>query len=93
MDEALELADQANQWDMQEKMLRLGIESPYAISAELLTELTGLSVSDHSLLRHYAIRRLVRCRAHARETEGCNVKDPGSPGLDILPCQRLTECS
>lgn len=47
MDEALELADEAYQYDMQEKMLRLGIESPYAISAELFKELTGLSVSDH----------------------------------------------
>lgn len=47
MDEALELADEAYQYDMQEKMLRLGIESPYAISAELFKELTGLGVSDH----------------------------------------------
>jgi hypothetical protein len=47
LDEALELADEAYQYDMQEKMLRLGIESPYAISADLFKELTGISPSNH----------------------------------------------
>lgn len=45
LDEALELADEAYQYDMQEKMLRLGIESPYAISADVFKDLTGISPS------------------------------------------------
>lgn len=47
LDEALELADEAYQYDMQEKMLRLGVESPYAVSADLFKELTGISPSNH----------------------------------------------
>ncbi len=46
LDDALELADEAYQYDMQEKMLRLGIESPYAVSAELFKELTGIGPSN-----------------------------------------------
>ena len=47
LDEALELAEQAYQYDMQEKMLLLGAETPYAISASTFKALTGLSPSDH----------------------------------------------
>lgn len=56
LDEALELADEAYQYDMQEKMLRLGIESPYAISADLFKELTGISPSDHC--HHDTVNRI-----------------------------------
>jgi hypothetical protein len=56
LDEALELANEAYQYDMQEKMLRLGIESPYAISADLFKELTGISPSDHCL--HDTLNRI-----------------------------------
>jgi hypothetical protein len=56
LDEALELADEAYQYDMQEKMLRLGIESPYAISADLFKELTGITPSDHCL--HDTLNRI-----------------------------------
>jgi hypothetical protein len=56
LDEALELADEAYQYDMQEKMLRMGMESPYAISAELFKELTGISPSNHCL--HDTLNRI-----------------------------------
>ena len=56
LDHALELADEAYQYDMQEKMLRLGIESPYAISADLFKELTGISPSGHCL--HDTLNRI-----------------------------------
>lgn len=47
LDEALELAHEAYQYDMQEKMLRLGVESPYGTAADLFKELTGITPSDH----------------------------------------------
>ena len=56
LDEALELADEAYQYDMQEKMLRLSAETPYAISAETFKSLTGLSPSDHCL--HDTLNRI-----------------------------------
>ena len=56
IDHVLELADEAYQYDMQEKMLRLGIESPYEISADLFKELTGLNPSNHCL--HDALNRI-----------------------------------
>jgi hypothetical protein len=56
MDHVLELADEAYQYDMQEKMLRLGIESPYEISADLFKELTGLNPSNHCL--HDTLNRI-----------------------------------
>jgi hypothetical protein len=56
LDEALNLAHEAYQYDMQEKMLRLTAESPYAISAKLFTELTGLSPSDHCM--HDTLNRI-----------------------------------
>ena len=56
LDHALELADEAYQYDMQEKMLRLGIESPYAISADLFKQLTGISPSGHCL--HDTLNRI-----------------------------------
>ena len=56
IDHLLELADEAYQYDMQEKMLRLGIESPYEISADLFKELTGLNPSNHCL--HDTLNRI-----------------------------------
>lgn len=56
MDEALELAHEAYQYDMQEKMLHLATETPYAISAELFKELTGLSPTDHC--HHETLNRI-----------------------------------
>jgi len=49
LDEALEMADEAYQYDMQEKMLRLTAESPYKISADLFKEMTGFTPSNHCL--------------------------------------------
>ena len=56
IDHALELAHEAYQYDMQEMMLRMGIESPYAISASLFKDLTGLSPSNHCL--HDTLNRI-----------------------------------
>jgi Uncharacterised protein family (UPF0236) len=56
LDHALELANEAYQYDMQEKMLRLGIESPYDISADLFKELTGIAPSSHCL--HETLNRI-----------------------------------
>ena len=56
LDEALELAEEAYQYDMQEKMLRLGTESPYAISADIFKQLTGISPTDHCL--HDTLNRI-----------------------------------
>jgi hypothetical protein len=56
IDHMLELADEAYQYDMQEKMLRLGIESPYEFSADLFKELTGLNPSNHCL--HDTLNRI-----------------------------------
>ena len=56
IDHMLELADEAYQYDMQKKMLRLGIESPYEISTDLFKELTGLNPSKHCL--HDTLNRI-----------------------------------
>jgi hypothetical protein len=56
LDHALELADEAYQYDMQEKMLCLGIESPYSTSADLFKKLTGIAPSGHCL--HETLNRI-----------------------------------
>lgn len=56
LDAALELAEQAYQYDLQEQMLRLRAETPYAISAETFKGLTGLNPSDHCL--HDTLNRI-----------------------------------
>ena len=56
LDAALELAEEAYQYDMQEKMLRLSAETPYAISAETFKSLTGVSPSDHCM--HDTLNRI-----------------------------------
>lgn len=56
LDAALELAEQAYQYDLQEQMLRLGTETPYKISADTFKNLTGLSPSNHCL--HDTLNRI-----------------------------------
>lgn len=47
LDEALALAQEVHQYDVQEKVLKLAAEMPYARAAELVSELTGTPVSNH----------------------------------------------
>jgi len=47
LDEALALAQEVHQYDVQEKVLKLATEMPYARAAELVSELTGTPVSSH----------------------------------------------
>jgi len=47
LDEALALAQEVHQYDVQEKVLKLATEIPYARAAELVSELTGTPVSNH----------------------------------------------
>ena len=47
LDEALALAQEVHQYDVQEKVLKLAAEVPYARAAELVSELTGTPVSNH----------------------------------------------
>jgi hypothetical protein len=56
LDHALELADEAYQYDLQEKMLCLGTESPYSTSADLFKKLTGIAPSGHCL--HETLNRI-----------------------------------
>jgi len=56
LDHALELAEEAYQYDLQEKMLHLSIESPYGISADLFKKLTGIAPSGHCL--HETLNRI-----------------------------------
>jgi hypothetical protein len=47
LDQALELARGVHQYDIQEKLLRHSAELPYALAAELVGDLVGLSLSNH----------------------------------------------
>jgi hypothetical protein len=47
LDEALALAREVHQYDIQEKVLKLATDMPYARAAELVSELTGTPVSNH----------------------------------------------
>ena len=47
LDEALALAQEVHQYDVQDKVLKLATEMPYARAAELVSELTGTPVSNH----------------------------------------------
>jgi hypothetical protein len=47
LDEALALAQEVHQYDVQEKVLKLATEMPYTRAAELVSELTGTPVSNH----------------------------------------------
>ena len=46
LDEALALAQEVHRYDVQEKVLKLATEMPYARAAELVSELTGTPVSN-----------------------------------------------
>jgi len=49
LDEALQLAERRKQWDMQKAAASLATEVPYETASELFSELTGLSLSDHTV--------------------------------------------
>jgi len=49
LDEALQLSERRNQWDLQKAAARLAAEVPFETAQELFTELTGLSLSDHTI--------------------------------------------
>lgn len=48
LDAALELAERRKQWDIQEAGARLAAEVPFETAQELFSQLTGLSLSDHT---------------------------------------------
>lgn len=48
LDAALELAERRKQWDIQETGARLAAEVPFETAQELFSQLTGLSLSDHT---------------------------------------------
>ena len=56
MDEALELAREVHQYDMQEKFALFAAEMPYERSCELFTQATGLTPGKH--FGHDNIRRI-----------------------------------
>jgi hypothetical protein len=47
LDEALELTRAFHQYDIEEKILKLATEIPYERAAELVSDLTGVPVSNH----------------------------------------------
>jgi hypothetical protein len=49
LDEALQLSERRKQWDMQKAGARLAAEVPFETAQELFAELTGLSLSDHTV--------------------------------------------
>ncbi len=49
LDDALQLSERRQQWDMQKAAARLAAEVPFETAQELFAELTGLSLSDHTL--------------------------------------------
>ena len=49
LDDALQLSERRTQWDMQQAAARLAAEVPFETAQELFTQLTGLSLSDHTI--------------------------------------------
>ena len=49
LDDALQLSERRPQWDLQQAAARLAAEVPFATAQELFTQLTGLSLSDHTI--------------------------------------------
>jgi hypothetical protein len=49
LDDALQLSERRTQWDLQQAATRLAAEVPFATAQELFTQLTGLSLSDHTI--------------------------------------------
>jgi hypothetical protein len=56
LDAALGLAEEAHQYDLQDRLTQVSARLPYAESAALFHELTGLKVSNH--LGHETLNRL-----------------------------------
>lgn len=48
LDDALELSEGRKQWEIQEAGVRLAAQVPFEIAQELFTQLTGLTLSDHT---------------------------------------------
>ncbi len=48
LDEALELSERRKQWDIQKAGASLAVEVPFEAAQALFSELTGLSLSDHT---------------------------------------------
>lgn len=49
LDDALQLSERRTQWDLQQAAARLAAEVPFATAQELFAQLTGLSLSDHTI--------------------------------------------
>jgi hypothetical protein len=49
LDDALQLSERRTPWDLQQAAVRLAAEVPFATAQELFTQLTGLSLSDHTI--------------------------------------------
>jgi Uncharacterised protein family (UPF0236) len=49
LDDALQLSERRTQWDLQQAAARLAAEVPFKTAQELFTQLTGLSLSDHTI--------------------------------------------
>lgn len=49
LDDALQLSQRRTQWDLQQAAARLAAEVPFQTAQELFTQLTGLSLSDHTI--------------------------------------------
>jgi hypothetical protein len=49
LDDALQLAKRRTQWDLQQAAARLAAEVPFQTAQELFLQLTGLSLSDHTI--------------------------------------------
>src|ERR671924_1370905 len=49
LDDALQLSERRTQWDLQQAAARLAAEVPFATAQELFTQLTGLSLSNHTI--------------------------------------------
>jgi Uncharacterised protein family (UPF0236) len=49
LDDALQLSERRTPWDLQQAAARLAAEVPFQTAQELFTQLTGLSLSDHTI--------------------------------------------
>ncbi len=49
LDDVLQLSERRTPWDMQQAAARLAAEVPFETAQELFTQLTGLSLSDHTM--------------------------------------------
>jgi hypothetical protein len=49
LDDALQLSERRTPWDMQQAAARWAAEVPFETAQELFRQLTGLSLSDHTI--------------------------------------------